>query len=327
MASEPNIAIQIQTTGGPDVLQLERLPIPTPAKGEVLLRQEAMGVNFIDTYFRSGLYKLPAFPATLGMEGAGVVEAVGEGVTSLSPGMRVAYAGVLGGYAHYRTIAADRLVILPEGISFETAAGVMLRGLSVHMLLRQVYDVKKDDSILVYAAAGGVGQLMCQWGRHLGARVIGVTSTPEKAELAKSCGASDVLIGTDNLADRVRDLTGGSMVPVVYDSIGRDTFEASLNCLAPRGLMVSYGNASGPVTGLDVGTLGAHGSLYLTRPSLMTYIANPAELQTSAKALFALLEQGVLKPSIGQRFNLKEAAKAHEALESRQTTGSTILVV
>lgn len=327
MASEPNIAIQIQTTGGPDVLQPERLPIPTPAKGEVLLRQEAMGVNFIDTYFRSGLYKLPAFPATLGMEGAGVVEAVGEGVTSLSPGMRVAYAGVLGGYAHYRTIAADRLVILPEEISFETAAGVMLRGLSVHMLLRQVYDVKKGDPILVYAAAGGVGQLMCQWGRHLGARVIGVTSTPEKAELAKSCGASDVLIGTDNLPDRVRDLTGGSMVPVVYDSIGRDTFEASLNCLAPRGLMVSYGNASGPVTGLDVGTLGAHGSLYLTRPSLMTYIANPAELQTSAKALFALLERGVLKPSIGQRFNLKEAAKAHEALESRQTTGSTILVV
>ncbi|MFS8370017.1 quinone oxidoreductase family protein [Acetobacter indonesiensis] len=327
MASEPNIAIQIQTTGGPDVLQPERLPIPTPAKGEVLLRQEAMGVNFIDTYFRSGLYKLPAFPATLGMEGAGVVEAVGEGVTSLSPGMRVAYAGVLGGYAHYRTIAADRLVILPEEISSETAAGVMLRGLSVHMLLRQVYDVKKGDPILVYAAAGGVGQLMCQWGRHLGARVIGVTSTPEKAELAKSCGASDVLIGTDNLADRVRDLTGGSMVPVVYDSIGRDTFEASLNCLAPRGLMVSYGNASGPVTGLDVGTLGSHGSLYLTRPSLMTYIANPAELQTSAKALFALLEQGVLKPSIGQRFNLKEAAKAHEALESRQTTGSTILVV
>ncbi|MFT9025831.1 quinone oxidoreductase family protein [Acetobacter indonesiensis] len=327
MASEPNIAIQIQTTGGPDVLQPERLPIPTPAKGEVLLRQEAMGVNFIDTYFRSGLYKLPAFPATLGMEGAGVVEAVGEGVTSLLPGMRVAYAGVLGGYAHYRTIAADRLVVLPEGISFETAAGVMLRGLSVHMLLRQVYDVKKGDPILVYAAAGGVGQLMCQWGRHLGARVIGVTSTPEKAELAKSCGASDVLIGTDNLPDRVRDLTGGSMVPVVYDSIGRDTFEASLNCLAPRGLMVSYGNASGPVTGLDVGTLGAHGSLYLTRPSLMTYIANPAELQTSAKALFALLERGVLKPSIGQRFNLKEAAKAHEALESRQTTGSTILVV
>lgn len=327
MASEPNIAIQIQTTGGPDVLQPERLPIPTPAKGEVLLRQEAMGVNFIDTYFRSGLYKLPAFPATLGMEGAGVVEAMGEGVTSLSPGMRVAYAGVLGGYAHYRTIAADRLVVLPDGISFETAAGVMLRGLSVHMLLRQVYDVKKGDPILVYAAAGGVGQLMCQWGRHLGARVIGVTSTPEKAELAKSCGASDVLIGTDNLPDRVRDLTGGSMVPVVYDSIGRDTFEASLNCLAPRGLMVSYGNASGPVTGLDVGTLGVHGSLYLTRPSLMTYIANPAELQTSAKALFALLEQGVLKPSIGQRFNLKEAAKAHEALESRKTTGSTILVV
>ncbi|GAL97748.1 quinone oxidoreductase [Acetobacter tropicalis] len=327
MVTETNTVIRVHKTGGPEVLQAETLPVPKPAKGEVLLRQEAIGVNFIDTYFRSGLYKYPSFPAVPGMEGAGVVEAVGEGVNSVSPGMRVAYAGVLGSYARYRTIAADRLVALPEAVSFETAAAITLRGLSAHMLLRQVYDVKKGQSILVYAAAGGVGQLLCQWGRHLGAHVIGVTSTPEKAELAKSCGAADVLVGTDHLADRVRDLTEGAMVPVVYDSIGRDTFEASLNCLAPRGLMVSYGNASGPVTGVDVGTLAAHGSLYLTRPSLGAYIAKPEELQASASVLFDLLAKGVLKPSIGQKFALADAARAHVALESRKTTGSTILVV
>ncbi|GAA09550.1 alcohol dehydrogenase [Acetobacter tropicalis NBRC 101654] len=326
MVTETNTAIRVHKTGGPEVLQLETLPVPKPAKGEVLLRQEAMGVNFIDTYFRSGLYPYPSLPAVPGVEGAGVVEAVGEGVNSVSPGMRVAYASVLGGYARYRTIAADRLVALPEAVSFETAAAVTLRGLSAHMLLRQVYDVKKGQFILVYAAAGGVGQLMCQWGKHLGAHVIGVTSTPEKAELAKSCGAADVLVGTDNLADRVRDLTEGAMVPVVYDSIGRDTFETSLNCLAPRGLMVSYGNASGPVTGVAVGTLAAHGSLYLTRPSLGSYIAKPEELQASASVLFDLLAKGVLKPSIGQKFALQDAAKAHSALESRKTTGSTILL-
>ncbi|OAG78599.1 Quinone oxidoreductase [Acetobacter malorum] len=255
-----------------------------------------------------------------------MIEAVGPDVTDLKPGMRVAYAGVPGGYAQYRTIAADRLVVLPESVSFETAAAVTLRGLSAHMLLRQVYPVRKGETILVYAAAGGVGQLLCQWGKHLGARVIGVTSTQEKADLARACGAAEVLVGTDNLPERVRELTDGAMLPVVYDSIGRDTFEASLSCLAPRGLMVSYGNASGPVTGVNVGTLGAHGSLYLTRPSLMTYVADKSELQASAAALFSALEQGVLRPSIGQRFALIEAADAHRALESRKTTGSTILL-
>lgn len=326
MSDETNTVIRVHETGGPDVLKVENLPVPTPGAGEVLLRQEAIGVNFIDTYFRSGLYKFPSLPAIPGMEGAGVIEAVGPAVTDLKPGMRVAYAGVRGGYAQYRTIAADRLVVLPENVSCETAASVTLRGLSAHMLLRQVYPVRKGETILVYAAAGGVGQLLCQWGKHLGARVIGVTSTQEKADLARACGAAEVLIGTDNLPQRVRELTDGAMLPVVYDSIGRDTFEASLSCLAPRGLMVSYGNASGPVTGVDVGTLGAHGSLYLTRPSLMTYIADKSELQASAAALFSMLEQGVLRPSIGQRFALTEAAEAHRALESRKTAGSTILL-
>lgn len=326
MSDKTNTVIRVHTPGGPDVLRVENLSVPQPGAGEILLRQEAMGVNFIDTYFRSGLYKFPSLPAIPGMEGAGVIEAVGPDVSALKPGMRVAYAGVPGGYAHYRTIAADRVVVLPDSVSFETAASVTLRGLSAHMLLQQVYPVRKGETILVYAAAGGVGQLLCQWGLHLGARVIGVTSTQEKADLARACGATDVLIGMENLPQRVRELTDGAMVPVVYDSIGRDTFEASLSCLAPRGLMVSYGNASGPVTGVDVGTLGAHGSLYLTRPSLMTYIAKRPELEASAAAVFSLLEQGVLRPSIGQRFALMEAEQAHRALESRKTTGSTILL-
>lgn len=326
MSDAINTVIRVHDTGGPGVLSVESQPVPKPGAGEILLRQEAIGVNFIDTYFRSGLYKFPSLPAIPGMEGAGVIEAVGPGVTELSAGMRVAYAGVPGAYATYRTIAAERVVVLPETVSCVTAASVLLRGLSAHMLLRQVYRVRKGETILVYAAAGGVGQLLCQWGRYLGARVIGVTSTPEKAELARACGASEVVIGTDNLVQSVRNLTNGAMLPVVYDSIGRDTFETSLSCLAPRGLMVSYGNASGPVTGLDVGTLGAHGSLYLTRPSLMTYIAEKSELQASAAELFSLLEQGVLRPSIGQRFALTEATQAHRALESRKTTGSTILL-
>lgn len=326
MSDTINTVIRVHDTGGPGVLSVESQPVPKPGAGEILLRQEAIGVNFIDTYFRSGLYKFPSLPAVPGMEGAGVIEAVGPGVTELSAGMRVAYAGVPGAYATYRTIAAERVVVLPETVSCVTAASVLLRGLSAHMLLRQVYRVRKGETILVYAAAGGVGQLLCQWGRYLGARVIGVTSTPEKAELARACGASEVVIGTDNLVQSVRNLTNGAMLPVVYDSIGRDTFETSLSCLAPRGLMVSYGNASGPVTGLDVGILGAHGSLYLTRPTLMTYIADKSELQASAAELFSLLEQGVLRPSIGQRFALTEATQAHRALESRKTTGSTILL-
>ncbi|ANA14661.1 quinone oxidoreductase family protein [Acetobacter oryzifermentans] len=327
MASDLNTVVRVHHTGPPDVLRVETLPVPQPQKGEVLLRQEAIGVNFIDTYFRSGLYPFPTLPAIPGNEGAGVVEKVGEGVQHLRPGMRVAYAGALGAYACYRTIAADRLVVLPDAIPFEIAAAVTLRGLTAHMLLRQVYQVRTGQDILVYAPAGGVGQLVCQWARHLGVRVIGVTSTEEKAAIAKACGAADVVIGISDLPARIRELTDGKMVPVVYDSIGRDTFETSLNCLAPRGLMVSYGNASGPVTGVSVGTLSAHGSLYLTRPSLMTYIADRKELEAGAQELFAMVEQGVLKPAIGQRFPLAEAEQAHRALEARSTTGSTILTV
>ncbi|AZV40293.1 quinone oxidoreductase family protein [Komagataeibacter xylinus] len=321
-----NTVIRVHDYGGPDVLRVETLPVPTPGPGEVVLRQEAIGVNFIDTYFRSGLYKFPALPAIPGMEGAGTITAVGEGVSGLQAGMRVAYPATPGGYATLRTIAADRVVVLPPDITAQTAAAMMLRGLSVHMLLREVYRVQPGDDILVYAAAGGVGLLMCQWARHLGARVIGVVSSPEKAALAKANGAADVIIGTDTVAEQVRTLTEGRMLPVVYDSIGKATFEASLSCLRPRGLMVSYGNASGAVTGVDVGTLASHGSLYLTRPMLMTYIATRPALEHAARELFALVEKGVLTPRIGQSFALKDAAQAHIALESRKTTGSTILL-
>ncbi|MBV1829557.1 quinone oxidoreductase [Komagataeibacter sp. AV436] len=321
-----NTIIRVHDYGGPDVLRVETLPEPTPGPGEIVLRQEAIGVNFIDTYFRSGLYKFPALPAIPGMEGAGTITAVGAGVTGLQAGMRVAYPATPGGYAALRTIAADRVVVLPADITAQTAAAMMLRGLSVHMLLRAVYSVQPGDDILVYAAAGGVGLLMCQWARHLGARVIGVVSTPEKAALAKANGAADVIIGTDNVVEQVRTLTEGRMLPVVYDSLGKATFETSLSCLRPRGLMVSYGNATGAVTGVDVGTLASHGSLYLTRPLLMTYIAQRAALEHAAHELFALVEKGVLTPRIGQSFALKDAAQAHTALESRKTTGSTILL-
>lgn len=321
-----NTVIRVHEYGGPEVLRLESLPVPTPAPNEIVLRQEAVGVNFIDTYFRSGLYKFPALPAIPGMEGAGTVTAVGADVQGIQPGIRVAYPATPGGYATYRAIAADRVVPLPDAIGFDTAAAIMLRGLSVHMLLREVHRVQPGEDILVYAAAGGVGLLMCQWARHLGARVIGVVSTEAKAELARANGAADVIIGTENVADQVRDLTDGRMLKVVYDSIGKATFETSLSCLAPRGLMVSYGNASGAVTGVDVGTLAAHGSLYLTRPLLMTYIAQRPALLHAAQELFNLVEKGVIKPLIGQSFALKDAAQAHIALESRKTTGSTILL-
>lgn len=321
-----NTVIRVHEYGGPDVLAVETQPVPTPAAGEIVLRQEAIGVNFIDTYFRSGLYKFPSLPGIPGMEGAGTVTAVGPGVEDLSPGMRVAYPATPGAYATFRTIAADKVVTLPDDIATSTAAAIMLRGLSVHMLLREVYRVQPGDNILVYAAAGGVGLLMCQWARHLGARVIGVVSTEEKAQLAQANGATDVIIGTDRLKERVSDLTAGRMLPVVYDSIGKATFETSLSCLAPRGLMVSYGNASGAVTGVDVGTLAAHGSLYLTRPLLMTYITRRPALLHAAREMFSLVKKGVIKPHIGQRFPLRDAAQAHIALESRKTTGSTILI-
>ncbi|MBB2155258.1 quinone oxidoreductase [Gluconacetobacter diazotrophicus] len=319
-------AIRIHDYGGPEVLKLETLPSPVPGRGEILIRQEAIGVNFIDIYFRTGLYKLPTLPAIPGMEGAGTVLAVGEDVADLVPGDRVAYPTALGGYAECRTIAADRVVPLPPDISSEVAAACMLRGLTVHMLLREVHAVQPGETILVHAAAGGVGLLMCQWARYLGVRMIGVVSTEEKGELARQNGASDILVGYDNLAARVRKLTDGAMVPVVYDNIGKDTFVASLDCLAPRGLMVSYGNASGEITGISVGMLATRGSLYLTRPGLTTYIAQRPALLAGAAELFGLIAQGVLSVRIGQRFALADAAEAQRALEARTTVGSTILV-
>ena len=320
-------AIRIHAYGGPEVMKWEDVPAPEPGPGEALVRQEAVGLNYIDVYFRTGLYKAPSMPATLGMEGAGIVTAVGPGVTEVRVGDRVAYAGgTIGAYAAERVIAADRLVHVPAGIDLKTAATMMLQGLTTQYLIRRTYRVKPGDTIVVHAAAGGVGLLLCQWAKHLGATVIGVVSTPEKAELARSFGAAHALVGYANLAAEVKRITGGAMVPVVYDSIGKDTFTASLDCLAPLGLMVSFGNASGPVPPFDISVLSAKGSLFLTRPTLATYTAKRADLEAAAKELFDVVGVGAVKVQVNQTFPLKDAAKAHEALEARRTTGSTVLL-
>ncbi len=319
-------AIRIHATGGPDVMQWEDVPTPEPGPGEVLLRHGAVGLNYIDVYFRTGLYKT-ALPATLGMEAAGTVLAVGDGVSDLAPGDRVAYAGgPLGGYATERTIAADRLVKLPDGIDLTTAAAMMLQGLTAQYLLRRTHRVQPGETVVVHAAAGGVGLIMCQWAKHLGATVIGVVSTEAKAELARAHGAAHVVIGHADLPAEVKRITGGAMVPVVYDSVGRDTFMPSLDCLAPLGLMVSFGNASGPVPPFDLGILSAKGSLFVTRPTLATYTARRADLLAAAKDLFDVVLAGAVSIRVNQTFPLKDAAAAHAALEARQTTGSTVLV-
>ncbi len=320
-------AIRIHATGGPEVMQWEDVPTPEPEPGEVLVRHAAVGLNFIDVYVRSGLYKAPNLPFTPGMEGAGTVLAVGSGVSGLKPGDRVAYGtGAMGAYATERVIAADRLLKLPEKISFETAAAMMLAGMTAQYLLRRTYPVKRGDTILVHAAAGGVGLIMCQWAKHLGATVIGVVSTPEKAELARANGADHTLIGHADLAAEVKRITGGAMVPVVYDSVGKDTFMASLDCLAPLGMMVSFGNASGPVPPVDISILSAKGSLFLTRPSLATYAAKRADLERTAGELFEVVGSGGVKIRVNQTYPLAEAAAAHRALEGRKTTGSTVLI-
>ena len=321
-------AIRIHANGGPEVMQWEDVPTPDPGPGEALVHHAAIGLNYIDVYFRTGLYKSP-LPATPGMEAAGTVTAIGDGVTDIdiAVGDRVAYAtGPIGAYATERVIAADRLVRLPDAIDFETGAAMMLQGMTAQYLLRRTHKVQPGETILVHAAAGGVGLILCQWARHLGATVIGVVSTPEKAELARAHGAAHVLLNSADIPAEVKRLTGGAMVPVVYDSIGRDTFMASLDSLAPLGLMVSYGNASGPVGALDVGLLGAKGSLFLTRPSLATYTAKRADLIGSAQDLFAVVQSGAVNIRVNQHFKLSEAAAAHRALEARQTTGSTVLL-
>ena len=320
-----NHAIRVHENGGPEKLIWEEVPKPEPKPGEVLIAQKAVGLNYIDVYFRTGLYKAPAMPVTIGMEGAGVVEAIGDGVTEFVVGDRVAYAGALGAYAEYRCAPADKLVKIPEGISFEQAAAMMLQGMTAQFLVKRTYAVKKGETILVHAAAGGVGSILIQWAKHLGATVIGVVSTPEKAALIKRLGADHALLTSENIPARVKEITHGAMLPVVYDSVGKDTFITSLDCLAPRGLMISYGNASGPVT-TDLGVLAAKGSLYVTRPTLNTYTAKREDLVATAADLFAVVKSGAVKIAVNQTFPLKDAAEAHRALESRKTTGSTVLI-
>ena len=320
------LAIQISRTGGPDVLESVDLPIPDPAPGQVRLRHEAIGINFIDTYHRTGLYPLK-LPITLGQEAAGVVDAVGEGVTTFKPGDRAASTGLFGGYAEYNLVPAARLLPLPDGVSAEAAAGSLLKGMTAEFLLRRCRPVAAGDTILVHAAAGGVGAILCQWAKALGVHVIGTVGSEEKAAMAKAHGCEQVILyRTEDVAARVREITGGAGVPVVYDGVGAATFEASLSSLARRGMMVSFGNASGPAPAIEPGRLSRLGSLFLTRPTLFDYIAKPEELAESSAALFHMIATGAVKIDIGQRFALKDARKAHEALEARDTVGSSILV-
>ena len=320
-------AIRVHQGGGPEVLQWERVEIGEPGPGQVRLRQEAAGLNFIDVYHRTGLYPQP-LPFTPGAEGAGIVEAVGSDVQHVQAGDRVAYAGPIGGYAEQRLIGADRLVKLPDDISSEQAAGMMLQGMTAQMLLRSVFPVAKGDTILIHAAAGGVGLIMCQWAKALGATVIGTVGTKEKAELARAHGCDHpVVYSKQDFVAEVQRITGGEKLPVVYDSVGRDTFPRSMDCLKPRGLMVSFGQSSGTVEPFSPNLLAQKGSLYLTRPTLFTYTASREQLEQSAAELFEIVLSGKVKIEVQQRFALKDAADAHRQLEARKTTGSTILTI
>jgi NADPH2:quinone reductase len=320
-------AVVAREAGGPEVLELVDRPVPAPGPGEVLVRNEAIGLNFIDTYHRTGLYPV-TFPAPLGVEGAGRVEAVGPGVDRFRPGDRVAYVlSPRGAYAELHTVPADKTVRVPDSVPLDLAAAALLKGMTTEFLLRRTFHVKHGDAILVHAAAGGVGSILVQWAKAIGAVVIGTAGSPEKMELARRHGCDHVLSPEQpDLAERVRELTGGAGVPVVYDSVGKTTFEASLNSLARRGLMVTFGNASGPPPAVDPLRLSRGGSLFLTRPTLHDYVATVEELDASAAAVFDMLAGGKVKVEIGQRFALADARKAHEALEGRRTTGSTVLV-
>ena len=320
-------AIQIDEPGPASAMKWREVEIGRPKKGEVRIRHTAVGLNYIDVYHRTGLYRLQ-LPLTLGMEGAGVVEALGRGVTDLKIGDRVAYATTpLGAYSQERLIPADRVVKIPPGISDQTAAAMMLQGMTVRYLLRETYRVKKGDTILVHAAAGGVGLILCQWAKHLGATVIGTVGSRKKAKLARDHGCDHAIVYTEqDFADRVQRITKGQGLPVVYDSVGKETFEGSLDCLGPRGLMVSFGNASGPVPPFETGMLAAKGSLYLTRPSLPHYTASRKDLVTTANDLFRVVRSGAVEIGINQTYALKDAAKAHRDLEARRTTGSTVLI-
>jgi NADPH2:quinone reductase len=321
-------AILIHETGGPEVLRFEQYDPESPGPGEALIRHEAIGVNFIDIYHRTGLYPLPHLPAVIGMEGAGIVEAIGKGVSEVSVGDRVAYAGLPpGAYAEMRVIPAHRLVVLPQNISTRQAAGMMLRGMTARYLLHGCHRVKPGDTILIHAAAGGVGTIVCQWAKQLGATVIGTVGSQEKAEIARSNGCDHpILYREEDFTSRVKEITGGRGVDVVYDSVGRETFMKSLDCLRPMGTMVSFGQSSGTVPPLDLGILSAKGSLFLTRPTLMTYTANREDLLAHARDLFEAVGSGIVKVQIGGTYSLADAATAHRDIESRRTTGSTILI-
>jgi NADPH:quinone reductase len=325
MLSAMTRAIRIAHTGGPEVMTFESVELRDPGPGEARIRHTAIGVNYTDTYHRSGLYPIE-LPNTLGVEAAGVVEAVGPDVT-LEVGARIAYASAgLGAYAEGRIVPADRLVKVPDGVSDEVAAAVLLKGLTVEYLLRRTYVASPGDTVLFHAAAGGVGLLAGQWLGALGVHAIGVVGTEEKAELARANGYEHVLLASSDVPARVREITGGRGVPVVYDSVGKTTFHSSLDCLMPRGLLVSFGNASGKPDPIDPLVLGQKGSLYLSRPVLGDYIRTREELVSAAEAVFSVVQNGVLRPIIGQRFPLADAAEAHRALEGRRTSGSTLLL-
>ncbi len=319
-------AMQVYAVGAPSVMQWEEVDPGSPDKGEVLIRQTAIGLNFIDVYFRKGVYPAPGFPFVPGLEGAGVVLEVGTEVTVLSVGDRVAYASPpLGAYAEVRLMPADRLVKIPESIDDVTAAAMMLKGLTVQYLLRQVYKVQSGDTILLHAAAGGVGLIACQWARHLGVTVIGTVGSEEKSELAKAYGCDYPIIYTqEDFTQRVREITNGKGVPVVYDSVGQITFEGSLDCLRPKGLLVSFGQSSGAIDSFNPGILSTKGSLFLTRPTLMTYTAERDDLIAMADEVCAMVTSGAITIPINQRFALSDAAQAHAALEARKTQGATV---
>ncbi len=321
-------AVRIHEHGGPDVLRFEAVEVPEPGKGEVRLKHTAVGLNYIDVYHRTGLYPVPNLPAAIGMEAAGVVEALGPEVSDLRVGDRVAYASPpLGAYAEARVIPADRVVRLPEGIEDKTAAAMMLQGMTVEYLIRRTFPVKKGMTVLFHAAAGGVGLIACQWLSALGATVIGTVGSQEKAELAKAHGCDHTILYKDeDFVAKVKEITGGEGVPVVYDGVGKDTFEGSLDCLRPLGMLVNFGNSSGAVSQFNPGVLAQKGSLFLTRPTLMTYTAKRKDLEASANALFEVVLNGKVKIEVNQTYPLAETAQAHRDLEARKTTGSTVLL-
>lgn len=320
-------AILVSQHGGPEVLEWRDHPVGDPGRGDVRIRHEAIGLNFLDVYFRTGLYPAPSgLPLVPGNEAAGVVIGVGEGVSSLREGDRVAYAGPIGAYAQERVIAADRLVKVPDSVELDVAAGMMLKGMTAEYLLRRTHEVKAGQTILFHAAAGGVGLIAGQWAKALGATVIGTVGSAQKAELASAHGYDHVInYREEDFVARVKDITGGKGVDVVYDSVGKDTYPGSLDCLRPRGLWVSFGQSSGPIDPIDIGILSKKGSLFATRPTLFTYIASRADLEASAEALFDVVTRGTVRIELNQRYALSDAAQAHRDLEGRKTTGTTVL--